>query len=291
MAELSTPPRTSDVLVKMERSLAEAGVPDPRADAEWLLASVLNTSRSGIYINARRPLPPAQYDRLRALVQQRCNRVPLQHLLGETEFFSLPFYVGPDALIPRPETEILVESLVDRLVTHTGPRVLDVGTGAGPIAVALAHALPKSRLIATDLSPKALRLAVRNAHRNAVRQRIAFVCTDLLAAFQSRAVFHAIVSNPPYIASGDLSDLQPEVRDFDPPLALNGGPDGLAFHRSIIARAPAHLCRGGWLALEVAGGTARDVVNLLENSSGFVHERTIPDLTGTERILLAKKGA
>ena len=291
MAELSTPPRTSDVLAKTERRLAEAGVPNPRADAEWLLASVLNTSRSGIYVNARHPLPPTRYDRLRALVQQRCSRVPLQHLLGETEFFSLPFYVGPDALIPRPETEILVESLVDRLVTHTGPRVLDVGTGAGPIAVALAHALPKSRLIATDVSPKALRLAVRNARRNAVRQRITFVCADLLASFQSRAVFHAIVSNPPYIASGDLSDLQPEVRNFDPPLALNGGPDGLAFHRSIIARAQAHLCRGGWLALEVAGGTAPVVLNLLEKSSGLIHERTIPDLTGTERILLAKKGA
>ncbi len=291
MAELSTPPLTSDVLANTERSLAEAGVPDPRADAEWLLASVLNTSRSGIYVNAQRPLTPVQYDRLRALVHERRSRVPLQHLLGETEFFSLPFYVGPDALIPRPETEILVETLIDRLDIHTGPTVLDVGTGAGPIAVALAHALPRSRLIASDISKKALRLAARNARRNAVRQRIAFVCADLLVAFRSRAVFHAIVSNPPYIASADLPGLQPEVRNFDPLLALDGGSDGLAFHRSIIARAPAHLCPGGWLALEVADGAAPEVVNLLQKSSGLIPERTIPDLTGTERILLARKSA
>ncbi len=291
MTELSTPPTTSDALAKTTRSLAKAGVPNPRVDTEWLLASVLNTSRSGIYANARRPLTPTQYERLQALVQQRRGRVPLQHLLGETEFFSLPFHVGPDALIPRSETEILVETLIDRLYTHAGPRVLDIGTGAGPIAVTLAHALPTSRLIATDVSPKALRLAVRNARRNDVHQRIAFLCADLFAAFRFRAAFDAVVSNPPYVASGDMSGLQPEVRDFDPPLALNGGPDGLAFHRSIIARAPAHLNPGGWLALEVADDTATDVANLMVRSSGLIHVRTLPDLTGTERILLAKKNA
>ena len=289
MAEFSSLPTTSDVLAVMARSLEDAGVPDPRADVEWLLAAVVKTSRSGIFVNPRRRLTPAQYKRLRDFVQKRRTRVPLQHLLGETEFFSLPFYVGPDALIPRPETEILVETLVDRLDAHTGPRVLDVGTGAGPVAVALAQALPRSRLIATDVSKRALRLAVRNARRNAVHHRIAFVCADLLAAFRSRAVFHAIASNPPYIASPDLPYLQPEVRDFEPLLALDGGPDGIEFHRSIIARAPAHLGRGGWLALEVADGTAPEVANLLQESSTLVHERTVPDLTGTDRVLLARK--
>ena len=285
----STPPTISDVLAGIESSLAEAGVPDPRADAEWLLAAVLNTPRSGIYSNVRGRLTPAQHRRLQRHVRRRRMRVPLQHLLGETEFFSLPFHVGPDALIPRPETEILVESLVDCLDAGTGARILDIGTGAGPIAVALAHALPQSRLVAADVSPKALRLAARNARRNAVGGRIAFVCADLLSAFRTRAVFHAIVSNPPYVASGDLSALQPEVRCFDPLIALNGGPDGLAFHRSIIARAPALLCQNGWLALEVADGTAADVAQLLAQSTVLNHERTIPDLTGTERVLLAKK--
>ena len=289
MAERSTPPTICDVLAGTERSLAEAGVPDPRADAEWLLAAVLKTGRSGVYANARGRLTPAQHTRLRDHVHQRRLRVPLQHLLGETEFFSLPFYVSPDTLIPRPETEILVESLVDCLDDHESPRVLDVGTGAGPIAVALAHALPSSRLVATDVSPKALRLAVRNARRNAVGPRVAFVCADLLAAFRTRAVFHAIVSNPPYVASRDLRALQPEVRCFDPPLALDGGPDGLAFHRSIVARAPALLCRGGRLALEVADGTAADVAQLLAQSSALSHERTVADLAGTERVVLARK--
>ena len=289
MAEYAPLHTTSDVLAAMAHSLADAGVPDPRADVEWLLAAVLKTSRSGIFVNPRRRLTHAQYKRLRVFVQKRRTRVPLQHLLGETEFFSLPFYVGPEALIPRPETEILVETLVDRLDAHTGPRVLDVGTGAGPVAVALAHALPGSRLVATDVSPAALRLAARNARRNDVRQRIAFVCADLFAAFRSRAVFHAVVSNPPYVATRDLPALQPEVRCFDPRLALDGGPDGLAFHRLIIAHASDHLKRGGWLALEVADGSAPDVLNLVAQSSGFNHEGTISDLTGTERVLLARK--
>ncbi|MDE2998817.1 MAG: peptide chain release factor N(5)-glutamine methyltransferase [Gemmatimonadota bacterium] len=291
MAGSSSLPTTTDTLAVLARSLADAGVPDPRADVEWLLAAVLKTSRSGLFANPRRRLTPAQYERLRYFVQERRARVPLQHLLGETEFFSLPFYVGPDALIPRPETEILVETLVDRLDANTEPRILDVGTGAGPVAVALAHSLPGSRLVATDVSPRALRLAVRNACRNDVRQRIAFVCADLLAAFRSRAMFHAVVSNPPYVATGDLPNLQPEVRCFDPPLALDGGPDGLAFHRSIINQAPERLYEGGWLALEVADGTAPDVRELLAESSGFIHERTVPDLTGTERVLLARKRA
>lgn len=291
MAEFTSLPTTSDVLAMLARSLADAGVPDPRADVEWLLAAVLETSRSGIFVNPRRRLTQAQVERLRDFVQKRRARVPLQHLLGETEFFSLPFYVGPDALIPRPETEILVETLVDRLHAHSGLRVLDVGTGAGPVAVALAHTLPGSRLVATDVSPGALRLAARNALRNNVQQRIAFVCADLLGAFRPRAVFHAVVSNPPYVATGDLRTLQPEVRCFDPRIALDGGPDGLAFHRLIIARAPGNLREGGWLALEVGDGTAPDVLNLLEKSPEFIHERTVPDLTGTERVLLARKRA
>lgn len=289
MAERITPPTISDVLASVERSLAEAGVPDPRADAEWLLAAVLKTGRSGIYANARARLTTGQHTRLHDHVRRRRMRVPLQHLLGETEFFSLPFHVGPDALIPRPETEILIETLVDCLDAGAGARILDIGTGAGPIAVALAHALPRSRLVAADVSPKALRLAVRNARRNAVGRRIAFVCADLLSAFRTRAVFHAIVSNPPYVASRDMRTLQPEVRCFDPPLALDGGPDGLAFHRSIIARAPALLCKGGWLALEVAGGAAARAADLLADAPGLSHERTVPDLTGTERVLLARK--
>jgi release factor glutamine methyltransferase len=289
MAERSTPPTISDALAGVERSLAEAGVPEPRANAEWLLAAVLKTGRSGIYTNARARLTPGQQARLQNHVRRRRMRVPLQHLLAETEFFSLPFHVGPDALIPRPETEILVETLVDCLEADTGARILDVGTGAGPIAVALAHALPGSRLVAADISLKALRLAVRNARRNAVGRRIDFVCADLLSAFRTREVFHAIVSNPPYVASRDLRALQPEVRCFDPPLALDGGPDGLAFHRCIIARAPALLCHGGWLALEVADGAAADVVQLLAQSSVLSHERTAADLAGTERVLLARK--
>lgn len=289
MAESSSLPTAADVLATMERSLADAGVPDPSTDVEWLLAAVLKTSRSGIFVNPRRRLTTAQFQRLRDFVQRRRTRVPLQHLLGETEFFSLPFHVGPEALIPRPETEILVESLVERLDGHKGPRILDVGTGAGPVAVALAHALPASRLVATDVSSKALRLAARNARRNAVQQRVAFVCADLLAAFKTRCAFHAVVSNPPYIAEPDLESLQPEVRCFDPPLALDGGPDGLAFHRLIIDRAPGHLCKDGWLALEVGDGAAPDVLNLLEKSPEFIHERTVSDLTGTERVLLARK--
>ncbi len=289
MPALPVPTTVSDALAWTADAFRGAGVPDPQTDAEWLLVDLLNISRSELPLHARRSLTSAQHQRLRAAVAQRKRRVPLQQILGQTEFYSLPFKITPHVLIPRPETEHLVEALADRLKNGPSPRILDIGTGSGAIAVALGHTLPESRIVASDLSANALRVARKNARLNHTENRIAFVRGDLLCPFRPHPAFHALASNPPYIPSNDLPRLQPEVRDFEPRLALDGGPDGLRFHRPLISQAGACLLPGGWLALEVADGQAPTVAALLSQRSELGQIETVRDLGGVERVLLAKK--
>lgn len=279
----------ADALAWTVDALRDAGIPNPRAEAEWLLADLRCVSRSELPLHVHQVLTPTQQQRLQTAVGQRLKRVPLQQVLGQTEFFSFPFKITPHVLIPRPETEILVETLVNRLKGHSAPRILDIGTGSGAVAVALAHTLPGSRIVATDLSADALQTARENVRLNCVADRVAFLQGDLLSPFCSRPVFHALASNPPYIPSADLAHLQPEVRDFEPHLALDGGPDGLRFYRPLISQAGACLLRGGWLALEVADGQAPRVAALLSRCSEFRQIETVRDLGGIERVLLARK--
>ena len=267
-------------------TLIQAGVPSPQADAEWTLAHVLECSRSELL---HQPLTPAQNATFRNLIHRRADRIPLQHLLGNTEFYGLPFHTSPDALIPRPETETLIEVVLNQLKNCSKPRILDIGTGSGIIAITLSKTLPRAHVIATDISRKALHLASQNAHLNRVSDRIFFLQTDLLTPFAKPESFRAILSNPPYIPSGAIDALQPEVRDCDPHLALDGGRNGLDFYRKIIPASIPLLAPGGLLGLEIGHDQADAVTQLLERQSGLTSITTHTDLSGYPRAVLAKK--
>ena len=254
-----------------------------------MLVGLFGIHRANLYLSLKHPLTSEQQQCLLKAVQRRCLRMPLQQILGETEFFSLSFVVTPSVLIPRPETEILVETLVERLKDHPASHILDLGTGSGAIAVSLAHTLPKSRIVATDLSIEALRVARTNAGIHKAEKRMAFVQGNLFCPFPRRQIFHAIASNPPYIPSEELPYLQPEVVTFEPRIALDGGADGLRFYRPIIDQADAHLFPGGWLILEVGLGQASRVASWLQESPGFGHPEIVRDLAGRDRVLLAQK--
>ena len=269
--------------------LIKAGVPSPRADAEWTLAHVLECARSELLMRAHQPLTPAQSATFRTLIHRRADRIPLQHLLGNTEFYGLPFHTSPDALIPRPETETLVEVVLKQLKNVTNPRILDIGTGSGIIAITLGKTLTGSHVIATDISRKALHLASQNAHLNGVADHISFLQTDLLTPFAKPESFHAILSNPPYIPSNAIDALQPEVRNCDPRLALDGGRDGLDFYRKIIPTSVPLLAPGGLLALEIGHDQADAVTQLLARQMGLTHITTHTDLGGYPRAVLAQR--
>ena len=271
--------------------LTKADVPSPQTDAEWTLAHVLKCSRSELHLRAHQPLTPAQNATYRNLIHRRANRIPLQHLLGNTEFYGLPFRTSPEALIPRPETETLVEVTLNQLNTCTNLRILDIGTGSGIIAITLGKALLGSHVIATDISRKALCLASQNAHLNGVFDRISFLQTDLLTPFASPESFHAILSNPPYIPSNAIDTLQPEVRNCDPRLALDGGCDGLDFYRKIIPASIPLLAPGGLLGLEIGHDQVDAVTQLIERQSGLTSITTHTDLGGHPRVVLAQATA
>lgn len=269
--------------------LSQAGVESPSVDAERLVQHVLGATRLDLYLNPDRPITPPESARLRDALRRRCNRTPLQHLTGETEFWSLPFFVNNAVLIPRPETETLVEAALARLSGVPRPRVIDVGTGSGCIAVSLACELPESLVVATDISLAALRVARLNALRHRVRDRIRCVAGDLLEPLGPSARFDAVVSNPPYVRRDEIGALQPEVRDHEPRLALEGGEDGLSAHRRLVARAGRHLRPGGWFVLEAGKGQIDAVADLLQKSEDFETVACVRDLTGIERVSVARR--
>ncbi|MDP6040280.1 MAG: peptide chain release factor N(5)-glutamine methyltransferase [Candidatus Latescibacteria bacterium] len=272
-----------------ENLLQNAGISSPRADAEWMLTYVLTCSRSELYLHQTQTVTHQQTTYYRELISQRAKRIPLQHLLGQTEFYGLPFYTTPDALIPRPETETLVEIVIDHLKDHANPRILDIGTGSGIIAIALAKELPKSHIIAVDISLKALRLASQNARLNNVSDRISFLQTDLLAPFAPPEHFHAIISNPPYIPSSDINTLEPEVRAHDPQIALDGGSDGLDFYRKLIPDSIPLLAQGGLIGFEIGHNQADPVTQILTQQTDLTHIFTHTDLSNHPRVVLAQK--
>ena len=265
--------------------------PHTRQDATLLLLYVLGISQTEIYTERDRPLTALQTEKFNALIRQRSRGVPIQYLTGVQEFFGLPFHVNPAVLIPRPETEHLVEAAIARLQDFPAPRIADIGTGSGAIAVALAHALPNAQIVALDISPTALAVAAENAARNGVAERIRFVESDLLAAIttaDSHARFDAIVSNPPYIAERERKTLPKEVRDYEPALALFAGPTGLEFYRRLIPAAYAQLATGGWLLMEIGQGQRGQVRALLQDRDWNAVE-FIPDLQSIPRVAIARK--
>ena len=266
---------------------SDASGPHSREDSMLLLRHVLGIQPAEMHAYRERPLTALQTEAFNALIQQRAHGTPIQHLTGEQEFFSLPFHVGPDVLIPRPETEHLVEAAIARLQHHAAPRTVDVGTGSGAIAVAFAHALPHAEIVALDISPAALGVAMRNAQRNHVAHRIRFVESDLLAAVQGES-FDAIVSNPPYIAFSERPTLPIEVREHEPALALFAGPTGLEFYQRLIPAAHPLLVSGGWLLMEIGHGQ-RDAIRALLEDQHWDSVEFIPDLQSIPRVAVARK--
>ncbi len=264
--------------------LAEKGVENSRLEAEWLLCEALGMDRVGLYVNFDKPMTDPELAACRELVRRRARREPLQYILGSQDFYGLDFEVAPGVLIPRHDTETLVQEAVMRC--PEGAAILDIGVGSGCIAVALAKTLPGTRVYGVDPSTKALELAQKNAERHGVT--ITLALGSLFEPF-ARCQFDMILSNPPYIPSADIAGLQPEVRDFEPREALDGGPDGLDFYRLIIPAAPLHLVTGGWLLLEVGIGEASDVLTLFRDAGEFQDFFVARDSGDVERVVGGRK--
>jgi len=275
----------ADALETAVARLVAAGVGEPRADAEVLLAHALGTTRAGLVLAARRPLPAGAAREFASLLARRAAREPLHHLVGEREFWSLRFAVDRRVLVPRPETELLVETAL-RLAPEAR-RVLDLGTGSGAVAAVLARELPAAWVCASDLSAEALTVARANLARHAAR--VPLWRGELLTPVAAGA-FDLVVANPPYVADAELDGLEPEVREHEPRLALAAGTDGLAVLRRLVAEAPSVLAPGGWLVVEMGAGQAPAVRRLAEASGRWVRIEVARDHAGIERVLAAQRG-
>ncbi len=279
-------------LMTLHTALSEASTQIARRDAEILLAHLLRRDRAWVFAHPEAELDAEQKEAFREVTARRAAREPLQYLTGEQEFYGLPLRVTGDTLIPRPETELLVESVLGWAKLQAGPlRILDVGTGTGAIALALATHLPAAEIVACDLSAAALAVARDNAERLDLAARVSFVQSDLLDALtpelDAGGFFDAIVSNPPYVPSTDAPTMQPEVVDHEPHLALFAGEDGLEVYRRLIPEAHAALRSGGLLAMELGFGQREALEALLD---GWEDVRFLEDYAAIPRIALAVRG-
>lgn len=275
------------ILKWTEQYFREKGVETPRLDAEVLLSHVLEKERIYLYVHFDEPLEPAELSRYRAFVKQRAQRVPVAYIVGYREFMGLRFLVTPDVLIPRPDTEILVEAALERLAALPAPRLLDVGTGSGAILLSLLTKLPQAEGVAADASAAALEVARRNAQALGVAERVSFCCGDLYEPVTG--TFDAVLSNPPYIPESDLAGLAPEVHK-EPRGALAAGEDGLLFYRRLTARGAQFVRPGGFFAAEVGVFQAAAVAALASRMEGFGAAEILKDYGGIERVVLARKG-
>lgn len=272
-----------------EVRLAQGPHPErARRDAETLLLHLIERNKAYLIAHSEEQLSAEDAARFSALMERRTTGEPIQYITGEQEFYGFPLYVNRAVLIPRPETEFLVERALALAAPFSAPRIVDVGTGSGAIAVALAAHCAHANLTAIDISADALDVARANAERNHVAARIRFVQGDLLAGIApSSAEF--VVSNPPYVPETDRATLDGEVRDHEPPLALFAGEDGLAIYRQLIPAAHAVLVEGGWLLLEIGYGQA-EAIRALLNLAGFGAIEFVRDLQAIERVAVARKG-
>ena len=273
----------------------EHQIQNPRLNAELLLAHSLNLSRERLYSHLKDPIGEAEKRLSDALIKRRLSGEPLQYILGHQEFWSIDLKVDPRVLIPRPDTEILVEqalTVLSRISLKKPPAVLEIGTGSGAIAIAIAREIKRGFFVATDVSRKALILARQNAREAGVSEKIAWIHGDLFNPFrhlEGKEPFDIILSNPPYIVTSEMEQLAREVKDFEPTLALDGGEDGFDFHRRIIFESPGYLQREGWLFLEVGQGQAEGVSGIMERAGRFHPVERSRDLSGIERVVRAQK--
>lgn len=274
------------LLAGAERLAArEELAPTAARDAELLLLHALALRRSAIYSHPERLLSEEEQAAYAHRIERRLAFEPVQYITGTQEFFGLALEVGPGVLIPRPETELLVEAALDRLPRDQPVTVLDVGTGTGAIAIAVASRLPRAKVTAVDLSPVALEIARRNVHRHELADRIELLQSDLLRSLGDWATsFDAILSNPPYVPRQDRPAMHPQVRDYEPELALFAGEDGLEIYRRLIPEARSALAQGGLLALEIGYGQSCAIAELLD---GWRDLQFLSDLQEIPRVAIA----
>ena len=279
-------------LAEAQRSLHVAGIEEPALEAAWLLEHVLHLSPLMHRVQGERPVSAVDYANVQELVARRANREPLQYLLGTQEFCGREFRVTSAVLIPRPESVLLVQGTIRRCRQNPAAVVVDVGTGSGCLAVSVASALADARVLAIDASGDALAVARANMEQHGLDARIECVQGDLLAPLAERgwaSQVDVVVSNPPYIADFDLVTLQPEVRCFEPRLALAGGPDGMDVHRRLLQQAPVYLKSGGVLLMEVGLGQAASVCREAEKSGWFRTYDVLRDEGGIDRVVCFEK--
>lgn len=276
------------ILKWTEQYFKDKDIESPRLDAEVLLAHVLEKQRIYLYVHFDEPLQPGELAAYREMIKKRVLRVPVAQILGEKEFMGLTFKVTVDTLVPRPDTEILVQAAVDRLRAMAGEeplRFADIGTGSGAICLSVLHYLSDTVADTVDISPAARAVAEENAASLGLADRITFHTGDLLQPL-SGISFAAILSNPPYIPEADIATLAPEVRLKEPHTALSGGQDGLDFYRRLAKEAPAMLVPGGFTAFEVGIHQAGDVADLLKANPLIDRTEILPDYAGIDRVVV-----
>jgi len=271
--------------------LVEKGIENARLNAEVLLAHQLHVKRISLYLNFDQPLIEEEVSGYRDLIRRRLKREPLQYITGHQEFWSLAFRVNPHVLIPRPETEILVEQAITLAGTfaETPLRILDLGTGSGVISVTLAKEVPQSLVFATDISGDALGVARVNARKHGVSDRMAFLQGDLFEPLaRKKPMFHLIASNPPYVCTHEIRGLLPEVGLYEPKIALDGGTNGMDFLKRIICEAPQFLRPGGWLMMEMSPYQVENALFTLAGTGVYQNERIVEDYSHHQRVVMAQ---
>lgn len=275
--------------------LRQAGIPDARNDAEWLLLTVSGLTRSALFLHGDQTCGSQQAEQFFQLIDRRRDREPVQYITGSQEFMGLSFDVGPSVLIPRQDTETLVEQvLAEAAKMSHSLRILDLCCGSGAIAVSVAHELPEVTVTAADLSDAALRVAVHNAVKNRVADRVTFLRTDMFSIFREKEFFgeegfDMILCNPPYIPTDVIPTLQREITEHEPMDALDGGPDGLACYRILAEESWEFLRPAGWLIMEIGYDQAEDVCGLLKVNGHYTEPVVIRDLAGKDRVVQCRK--
>ncbi|MDD6119602.1 MAG: peptide chain release factor N(5)-glutamine methyltransferase [Selenomonadaceae bacterium] len=278
------------ILKWTENFFREKGIESPRLDAEVLLAYLLQKERIYLYVHFDEPLERAELARFHEMVKKRVQRVPVAYILGEKEFMGLTFKVTSDTLVPRPDTEVLVQAAIERLkALGRLAKFADIGTGTGAICLSVLHYTEDTTAATVDISPTARAVAEENAVALGLTERVTFYTGDLLEPLKEQK-FAAILSNPPYIPDGDVAGLQAEVRLSEPHTALAGGADGLDFYRRLCSEGPELLENGGFMAFEVGVGQAHAVEALAKENELIARTEIIKDLAGIERVVVAYRG-
>ncbi|MFC1606428.1 peptide chain release factor N(5)-glutamine methyltransferase [Candidatus Latescibacterota bacterium] len=281
--------RIIDIITAATGHLAEKGIDNARLEVELMLGSALGLSRLDLYMAFDRPLPEEDLEKFRNMCRRRLAHEPLQYIIGSTGFREIEVKTDRRALIPRPETELLVEHAVRYLREIDNPLVADIGTGTGIIAISIAYEVKGSQVVAVDISDDALALARHNAIQAGVDDRVRFVAGDMLHALDGLGHFDAILSNPPYVRSGDIEGLDPEVNGFEPRQALDGGLNGLRFLDVIASDAHKALKPVGLLMLECADDQAGDIASTAKSTGQYSGIEILTDLAGKRRLVQALK--